>query len=163
MSNGIFTRFEVIILEEIDAQKYVSKFYFMKIDHACTSRYRQRVLADLYLKELKIEIFDEFDKMIDTFGYPLETKINELLPLLEWEEYEKNRDKPGWDMKNDYGYRDGWGYDFLCSNESGHSLIRSHLDVTFSEKNKPAYEKLLDWVITNYSNKKEIKKYKLFW
>lgn len=115
------------------------------------------------MKELKIEIIDESDKVVDVFGYSLEDKMEELLPLLEWKDYEENRDVSGWDMHNDYGYRDGWGFDFLCSNESGNSLIRNHLDVTFAEKYKPAYEKLLEWVISTFSKKKELKKYKLFW
>lgn len=135
----------------------------MKYDHACTSIYKQRISANLFMKELKIEIIDEFDKVVDVFGYSLEDKMEELLPLLEWKDYEENRDVSGWDMHNDYGYRDGWGFDFLCSNESGNSLIRNHLDVTFAEKYKPAYEKLLEWVISNFSKKKELKKYKLFW
>lgn len=36
------------------------------------------------MKELKIEIIDEFDKVVDVFGYSLEDKMEELLPLLEW-------------------------------------------------------------------------------
>ena len=42
-------------------------------------------------------------------------------------------------------------------------LPQNNLDVLFNEKNKPAYEKLLDWIIREYSEKKELKKYKLFW
>lgn len=84
----------------------------MKYDHACTSIYKQRISANLFMKELKIEIIDESDKVVDVFG---------------------------------------------------NSLIRNHLDVTFAEKYKPAYEKLLEWVISTFSKKKELKKYKLFW
>lgn len=146
-----------------DPKKHICKFYFMKKEHLLEGGYRQQVSADLYLKELKIEIIDEFDKTVAVFGYSLEDKMEELLPLLEWKDYEKNRDVSGWDMHNDWGYRDGWGYDFLCSNESGNSLIRAHLDVTFAEKHKPAYEKLLDWVCLNYSKLKEFKKYRLIW
>lgn len=52
---------------------------------------------------------------------------------------------------------------YLCMNESGKPLIQNDIDVLFKEKNKPAYEKLLDWIIREYSEKKELKKYKLFW
>ena len=149
---------------EFNPQKHICKFYFMKTEHLRDGAYRQSVSADLYLKELKIEIIDAHEKVVDVFGYSLEDKINDLLPLVEWKDYEKNRDISGWDMHNDWGYRDGWGYDFLCSNESGNSLIRAHLDVTFAEKYKPAYERLLEWVYYNFGKgNKDLKKYKIWW
>ena len=83
--------------------------------------------------------------------------------MIRWELFEKTRDISGWDLQNNWGYSDGWGYEFLCMNESGKPLIRNRIDVTFNEKNKPAYEKLLDWVIREYAEKEELKKYKLLW
>lgn len=148
---------------EFNPKDYVCKFYFMKYDHAGTSDYRQKVSADLYLKELKIEIFDSDDKVVDIYGYPLDNKMEILLSLLEWDKFEKNRDISGWDLKSDWNCRDGWGYEFLCINESGNSLIRNWIDVTFKEKDKPAYERLFDWIIREYAQKKELKKYKLVW
>lgn len=148
---------------KFNAQDYICKFYFMKYDRARTSDYRQRVSANVCLKELKIEIINSSDKVVDVFGYHLDNKFNTLLPLIRWELFEKTRDISGWDLQNNWGYRDGWGYEFICMNESGKPLIRNHIDVTFNEKNKPAYEKLLDWVIREYAEKEELKKYKLLW
>ena len=74
----------------------------------------------------------------------------------------KTRDMSGWNLKIN-GYRDGWGYQFLCMNESGKPLISNNLDVTFSETDKPAYERLLDWVIHEYAKMKVLKSYKLIW
>ena len=48
-------------------------------------------------------------------------------------------------------------------NESGKPLVRNYIDVTFYGKNKPAYERLLDWVIKEYAGKKELKQYNLIW
>lgn len=148
---------------KFNAQDYICKFYFMKYDHTGACEYRQRVSANVCLNELKIEIIDLNDKVLDTFGYHLDNKLNTLLPLIKWDLFEKNRDKSGWDLPNNCGYRDGWGYEILCMNESGKPLIRNYIDVTFNEKNKPAYEKLLDWIIREYKGKKELKKYKLLW
>jgi hypothetical protein len=116
----------------------------------------------LYLKTLTIEIFDENDKFEAVFGYHIDGKMDTLLPLIRWKDFEKTRDVSGWNMENS-GYRDGWGYDFLCMNESGNPLIRNHLDVTFKEAYKPAYERLFDWVKQEYFRKKELRKYCLPW
>lgn len=148
---------------EFNSKDYISQFYFMKYDHAITDRYRQKVSANLCLKELKIEILNSGNKVIAVFGYRLDYVFDTLLPLVKWELFEKTRDISGWDLPNNWGYRDGWGYKFLCMNESGKPLIQNNLDVLFNEKNKPAYEKLLDWIIREYSEKKKLKKYKLFW
>jgi len=150
-------------MNAFDPKKHICKFYFMKTGYISEGSYVQCVSADLYLKELKIEIIDAFDKVVDVFGYSLEDKMEELLPLIEWKDYEKNRGISGWDMHNDGGYRDGWGYDFMCSNESGYPLIKAELNVSFAEKYKPAYEKLLDWVYENYGKEKELKKYIIWW
>lgn len=148
--------------EDFNPNDYICKFYFLKYDYAKTSNYRQKVSANLYLNELTIEIIDSSNKTIAIYGYPLKNKIKQLLPLIKWEEFEKTRDVSGCDLTIN-GYRDGWGYQFLCMNESGKPLIRNNLDVTFSETDKPAYERLLDWVIHEYAKKKVLKNYKLIW
>lgn len=150
------------MLEVFNPKDYICKFYFLKYDYAKTSSYRQKVSANLYLQELTIEIIDSSNRTIAIYGYSLENKMKELLPLIKWEEFEKTRDISGWDLKVN-GYRDGWGYKFLCMNESGKPLIRNNLDATFGETDKPAYEHLLDWVICEYSKKNVLRSYKLLW
>lgn len=158
------------VLNERDAsmnrfqpQKHICKFFFLKYDHAGTSDYRQKISADLYLNELKLEILDAQDNVVDVFGYSLKDKLNGLLPLLRWEDFEKTREISDWGLGNECGYRDGWGYEFICMNESGKPLIRNYLDMLYKDKDKPAYEKLLTWIIKCYAHKRELKKYALHW
>lgn len=148
---------------EFNAREYICKFCFTKYDHTGANSFRQRVCCNLYLKELTIEIINPSDKVTDVFGYRIDNKIKSLLPMLKWELFERMRDKSGWELPNVSGYRDGWGYEFLCMNESGKPLVRNYIDVTFYGKNKPAYERLLDWVIKEYAGKKELKQYNLIW
>lgn len=114
------------------------------------------------MKELKVEIMNSRDNIIGVHGFPLDSKIDSLLPFIIWDEFEKTRDVSGWDLESD-GYRDGWGYKFICINESGNPMITNYLDVTFHKREKPAYEKLLSWVIDNYAKSPQLKKYDLFW
>ena len=83
--------------------------------------------------------------------------VTQIIPLLLWDDYEKYRDISGWDLNNNGGYRDGWGYKLLCMGESGHPLLQFRLGVLFDEKKKPVYEKLLDFIIANFAGKKELK------
>ncbi len=149
-------------MDIFNEKDYICKFFYCKYDYAHTSDYIQRISADMYRKELKIEILNKTGSVIDVFGYKLSQKMDKLLPLIKWEDFEKARDISGWNLDNN-GYRDGWWYEFVCMNESGNPLIRNYLDVTFEEQKSPAYEKLLSWVIRECSEKKEIKKYNLIW
>ena len=150
-------------MSPFNTKDYICKFLFSKYDYTSSGTPRQRILGDLYLKEMKIELFDGNNNKIKSFGYSLDDKTEKLLPLLKWEDFERTRDISGWDLNNDCGYRDGWGYEFWCINESGNPIIKNNLDVMFEGKNKPAYEKLLDWLKREYAGKRELKKYKLFW
>ena len=150
-------------MEIFDPKTHICKFSFTKFGHCHASDYLQTIRADLYQKELVIDIYSHDGTLIESFGFSLSSKLSSLLPLLHWEDYEKYRDISGWDLAYD-GYRDGWGYNFACLNESGNSLLQNHLDVTFSKRDdKPAYEKLLSWVKNNYTDVKELKPYQLFW
>ncbi|MDD6039425.1 MAG: hypothetical protein PUD20_11625 [bacterium] len=149
--------------ERFDKKKHVCKFYFKKYEQYPSATLRQYISGNLYLKELKIELLDRDDRVTVSVGFSLEEQLDTLLPLLHWEDFEKSRDTSGYEQKNNGGYRDGWGYDFLCMNESGYPLIRKRLDVLYNEKNKPAYEKLLDWMVAQYSKRDEFKKMKLQW
>ena len=42
-------------------------------------------------------------------------------------------------------------------------MIKNKLDVVFDDKKKPAYEKLLDWIVEKYAGEKELKKKRLVW
>lgn len=151
---------------EFDPQKHICKFFYYmeyEYDNPNWIEYRQRISADLYLQELKIEIVAPWNKVVAVYGYSLEDQMQALLPLIEWEKFEKTRDVSGYNLCHNGGYRDCWHYNFLCLNESGKPPIRNQLDVLFSGKHKPAYEKLLAWIIPQYKNKKEFKKYHLVW
>lgn len=149
-------------MEQYNTEKHVTKFIFEKIDHFHIGEYRQKVSANIIMKELQIEIINSRNTIIAVHGFSLDNKMGSLLPFIRWDEFEKTRDVSGWDLEND-GYRDGWGYKFICINESGKSMITNYLDVTFHKKEKPAYEKLLSWIINNYSNSRLLKEYNLFW
>lgn len=142
---------------------YVAKFSYQKYCPAVCSDLRQRVSGDLYLRKLKIELLDKKGNLSHVFEYSLEDNMNTLLPLLHWDDFEKTRDAFGWDLPGNAGYRDGWGYEFICMNESGNPMIKNKLDVVFDDKKKPAYEKLLDWIVEKYAGEKELKKKRLVW
>jgi len=154
-------------MEIFDPKIHVCKFFFRQHDiHAevWNTRLFQNISGDLYQNELKIELMDGDGKVKKAFAYKLEEpELAELLPLLRWAEFEKTRDIKEWDMKNPAGYRDGWGYQFACLNESGASMIQHRMSLVFKEKNKPANAKLLDWVINHYSGRPEYKKLRLLW
>lgn len=79
---------------EFNSKDYISQFYFMKYDHTITDRYRQKVSANLCLKELKIEILNSGNKVIAVFGYRLDYVFDTLLPLVKWELFEKQEIYP---------------------------------------------------------------------
>lgn len=148
--------------EKFDEKTHICKFYFKKYDQYPSTTLRQYISGDLYQNELKIQLLDRDDNIIHSFGFRLEEQLGKLLPLLRWEDFEKTRESGIVEQKS-IGYRDGWGYHFLCMNESGNSLIQNNLDVLYKEKDKPAYEKLLAWIVEEYSKREELKKIKLFW
>lgn len=149
--------------EVFNPQYHICKFIYQKYDRFSSFDLRQRITGDLYLRELKIELLDKEDKPVYVLGYSLRDKMDVLLPLIHWSEFEKTRDISGWDLPGIAGYRDGWGYEFVCMNESGYPLITNELSVIFYNKKKPAYEKLLDWIIENYTGEEELKKKGLIW
>lgn len=148
--------------EQFDPKKHVAKFYFDP-QFMWRQPYIQEISGNLYMKELTISIRNFHGDDIETFGYSLENKMNVLLPLLRWENFEKLRDVDGWDDPNNCGYRDGWGYRFVCMNESGHPMISRYLDVVFEKEYEPADERLLRWLKDWYANRKELKQYNLIW
>ena len=149
--------------EAFNPRYHIGKFIYQKYDSYISSTLRQRITGDLYLKELKIELLDRDGNLVHVFGYSLEDKMDTLLPLLHRDDFEKTRDVYGWDLPGDTGYRDGWGYEFVCMNEGGNPLIKNELNVIFYDRKKPAYEKLLDWIVETYAGEKELKKKKLVW
>ena len=145
-----------------DPQTHICKFFFLQYGYSNPGRYRQQISADLYLNELKIEILDSQDNVVDVFGYSLKDKLSSLMPLLRWEKFEKARNLS--DCDHDIcGYRDGWGYEFICMNESGMPLIKHHLNMIYDDDDRPACETLLAWIIKCYAQKRELKKYDLVW
>ena len=149
-------------MEEFDPQKHVTKFYYEQ-RILWRQSYLYSIAGNLYTKELTIEIRNFQGCVIDTFGYSIENKMNVLLPLLRWENFEKLRDVNGWDDPNHCGYRDGWGYRFVCMNESGKPMISRYLDVIFEKAYEPADERLLRWIKNWYAKRKELEQYHLLW
>jgi hypothetical protein len=149
------------IADVFNTKDYICEFYFVKTG-LIFDGYYQKIFVDLCLKTTTIEIFNADRKFETVRRYNLDEKMDTLLPLVRWKDFEETRDSSGWYMRNS-GYRDGWGYEFQCKNESGRPPIKNHLDVIFNKSHKPAYEKLLDWVKQEYSNRKEFKKYMLLW
>lgn len=148
--------------EEFDPQKHVAKFCYEQRT-LWRQSYLQSITGNLYSKELTIEIWNFQGGIVDTFGYSLENKMNVLLPLLKWENFEKLRDANGWDDPNHCGYRDGWFYRFVCMNESGNPMITRCLDVIFEKEHEPADERLIRWIKNWYANRSELKQYHLLW
>ncbi len=142
--------------EVFDPKFHVAKFIYQKYSDWFSSALRQKITGDLYLRELKIELLDRKDEPVHVFGYSLENKMDELLPLVHWNDFEKTRVVSGWGLPGHNGYRDGWGYEFVCMNESGYPLIKNELNVIFPDKKKPAFEKLLGWIIENYAREKKL-------
>lgn len=154
-------------MEVFNPKVHVCEFYFQQHDtfaEITNERLLQKISGDLYQNELKIELLDGKSNVKKIFVYKLEEpELAELLPLLHWDDFEKTRDGVERDFKRSAGYRDGWGYEFVCLNESGAPLIRDYMTEIFKEKYKPADEKLLDWIINRYSKLSEYKKIRLIW
>lgn len=148
--------------EQFDPRKHVAKFCF-EPRFMWRQTYIQEISGNLYVQELMIEILDFQGNSVDTFRYSLKNKMNVLLPLLRWENFEKLRDVVGWNDSNYSGYRDGWGYRFVCMNESGNPMVSRYLDVIFEKEYEPADERLLRWIKNWYANRKELKQYNLQW
>lgn len=148
--------------EQFDPKEHIAKFYFKPL-FTWHQPYVQEISGNLYTKELTIRISDFQGCEVDALGYSLENKMNALLPMLRWEKFEKLRDVSGWNAPNHCGYRDGWGYRFVCMNESGHPMISRYLEVLFEKEHEPADERLLRWLEREYANRKELKQYNLIW
>jgi hypothetical protein len=149
------------IPEVFNTKDYICEFYFVKTG-LIFDGYYQKVFVDLCLKTTTIEIFKAGFKFETVRRYRLDEKMDTLLPLVRWKDFEKTRDISKLAVKS-MGYRDGWGYRFKCKNESGKPPIENYLRNIFDEPDKPAYEKLLDWVTQEYSHREEFEKYKLRW
>ena len=154
-------------MEIFDPKIHVCKFFFQQHDtfaEITNERLLQRISGDLYQNEIKIELMDGKENVKKVFGYILgKVELSELLPLLHWDEFEKTREDSVYRLKYSNGYRDGWGYEFACLNEGGYPLIEHWMTDIYDDKYKPAYEKLLDWIINTYSGCSEYKKLRLLW
>ncbi len=154
-------------METFDPKTHICKFFYQQYDKRyCSAHSILRVTGDLYLRELKIELVNSSnsDLIEEVYGYKInDEEMERLLPLLRWEDYEKLRGVNGWDMQNNGGYRDGWGYDFACLSEIGHPMLRFKLNVLFDNKKQPMYERLWEWIKQNYSDRTEFKKKQLLW
>ena len=155
---------------EFDPKKHICKFYFEPWGPVTSFfSYKQRITGDLYSKELKIEIFNQRDEFVEVIGYSLEPYIDVLLPMLIWDDFEKARDIQIEDLvdwpcsEHSTGYRDGWCILFHGINESGRTMITTHMDETFRSGYKPAPDKLLDWIERTFGSRREFKEYKLQW
>ena len=142
---------------------YISKFWFVKTGYI-GEKYFQRISCNLLKSELTIEILDENGKQQEVFGYVMNSsELKELLLLSRWEDFEKYRDKTELEMPMACGYRDGWGYKFICISQNGRPMIRLNLGFIYSKENQPPQEKLLDWIIRHYSKRKEFRNKHLLW
>ena len=108
------------------------------------------------------------EEVVDVVGYKIsDEKLQSLLPIIYWDDFEKYRDLPqdwAWNIDNGHvGYRDGWGYKFWCMSESGNTLLQVDMGCLFSEDQLPAYEILLKWLRDNYKHKKVLKEKEMFW
>ena len=151
-------------MDKFNSNNHICKFYFEQYNYFPDMELYQSIECNLFLQELIIKLKKRrTGEVKEVYGYKLNDKaMTQILPLLRWADYEKERDISGWD-KNYAGYRDGWGYEFVCITENGKPMIRFWLNVLFRDKDKPVYEKLLDWIISNYSSRKEFKDKNLFW
>lgn len=87
-----------------DPKVHICKFGFELYDYAMISPYKYKILGDMYNNELQILFFDKrYEKQVDAVGFKLSPqRVNELLPLIVWEDYEKMRDLPEerfWDFE----------------------------------------------------------------
>ena len=151
-------------MEKFNPQNHICKFCFEQYNYFQDRELYQSIECNLFLQELIIKLKKKrTDETVEVYGYKLtDEAMSQILPLLIWEDYEKERDASGWN-KNFAGYRDGWGYEFVCITENGKPMIRLWLNALFKNKDKPIYEKLLDWIIANYSSKKEFRDKNLLW
>ena len=148
--------------ESFDPSTHVAKFYFEQ-RMMWHEKYLKSIGGNLYTQELTIEIRDFQGNVGEIFGFSLEDKMNELLPLVHWEDFEKLRDFEPWLAPHQRGYRDGWGYRFVCMNESGNPMISSGLEVLFEKGYEPADERLLRWIKNRYAKRRELSEYGMLW
>jgi len=69
---------------EFNPQKHICKFYYQRYGVLGSSKYHQNITANLYLRELQIDIVGEDGNIVKSFGYSLEHVMEEILPMLEW-------------------------------------------------------------------------------
>lgn len=79
-----------------DPTIHIRKFGFELFDHAMISNYEYKILGDMYQKEISFIFTDKLtNEIVDNIGFELSAgKMNSLLPLIVWEDYEKYRDLP---------------------------------------------------------------------
>lgn len=156
-------------MEIFDPKVHICKFGFELFDHASSDHVRYNMIGNLYEKEIVFEFIDKkTEEIVDVIGYRIsEDKMQSLLKIVYWNDYEKYRDLPdGWaweDVNGHAGYRDGWGYKFWCLSESGLPLLQVYMSCIFVDDKLPSYEKLLKWLRDNYSKKKELKDKHMLW
>lgn len=148
--------------ERFDPKVHLAKFYFEQWT-MWREPYLKKISGNLYTNELTIEIRNFQGEIVDVFGYSLKDRISTLLTLVHWEDFEKLRDVVDWESPYERGYRDGWGYRFVCMNESGHPMISRVLQVVFEKGHEPADERLLQWIKNGYAYRKELKQYGSLW
>lgn len=147
-------------MQEFNPKVHICKFGFELYDHATFNPLRYNVLGNLYEREIIIEFIDKKScEIVDVAGFKIsDEKLQTLLPIIRWCEFEKYRDLPArweWDFENGHaGYRDGWWYDFWCLTESGDTLLQIQMTCLFSKNKLPAYEVLLKWLRDNYRGKR---------
>lgn len=152
-----------------DPKVHICKFGFELYDYAMISPYKYKILGDMYNNELQILFFDKrYGKQVDAVGFKLSPqRVNELLPLIIWEDYEEMRDLPEdwfWDFENGVnGYRDGWSYLFWCTSECGAPLLQIWMTTTFKGDMLPPHEKLLKWLRIQYSKRKQLADKDMAW
>ena len=99
-----------IPIEVFDPKIHVCKFFFQQYDifaEITNKRLLQKITGDLYQNESTIELLDGKGKVKKVFGYNLgEAELGELLSLLHWDDFEKNRDGVEQDFRRSTGYRD---------------------------------------------------------
>lgn len=155
--------------ENFNPKEHICKFGYELYDYTMGEAFRYNILSDLYLKEIVFEFIGKrSDQIIERYGFSISPeKMETLLPLLKWNDFEKYRDLPddwAWKYENGHaGYRDGWGYKFWCLSESGMPLIEIYMDCLFDKKHLPPYEKLLEWLRENYKDEKQLKKWNMLW
>lgn len=148
--------------ESFDPRTHVAKFYFEQYA-MWEEPYLKEIFGNLYTKELTIEIRNFRGNIVDVFGYSLANELNGLLPLLRWVDFEKLRNFDAVSSLHQTGYRDGWGYRFVCMNESGDPMISSFLGGIFEKSYEPADERLLRWIKNRYAKRRELSEYGMLW